>query len=60
MALGTGEGAEMWNGLGITVAWGLSISTLITLVLIPTLYAAFVSRRDRRKGRNAVKLNDEN
>lgn len=60
MALGTGEGAEMWNGLGITVAWGLSISTLITLVLIPTLYAAFVSRRDRRKGKNAVKLNDEN
>ena len=60
MAIGSGEGAEMWNGLGITVAWGLSISTLITLVLIPTLYAAFVSRRDRRKGRNAVKLNDEN
>ena len=60
MALGTGEGAEMWNGLGITVAWGLTVSTLITLVLIPTLYAAFVSRRDRRKGKNAVKLNDEN
>jgi HAE1 family hydrophobic/amphiphilic exporter-1 len=60
MAIGAGEGAEMWNGLGITVAWGLSISTLITLVLIPTLYAAFVSRRDRRKGKNAVKLNDEN
>ncbi len=60
MAIGSGEGAEMWNGLGITVAWGLSVSTLITLILIPTLYAAFVSRRDRRKGKNAVKLNDEN
>ena len=60
MAIGSGEGAEMWNGLGITVSWGLSISTLITLVLIPTLYAAFVDRRDRRKKRNAVKLNDEN
>ena len=60
MAIGSGEGAEMWNGLGITVAWGLSISTLITLVLIPTLYAAFVDRRERRHARKAVKLNDEN
>ena len=51
MALGTGEGAEMWNGLGITVAWGLTVSTLITLVLIPTLYAAFVSRRVRRNAK---------
>ena len=55
MAIGTGEGAEMWNGLGITVAWGLSISTLITLVLIPTLYASFVSRRERRQARKAMK-----
>ncbi|MBO5854627.1 MAG: efflux RND transporter permease subunit, partial [Bacteroidales bacterium] len=55
MALGTGEGAEMWNGLGITVAWGLSVSTLITLVLIPTLYAAFVSRREKRQAKKAMK-----
>ncbi len=55
MAIGTGEGAEMWNGLGITVAWGLSISTLITLVLIPTLYAAFVSRRERRQAKKATR-----
>jgi len=48
MALGNGEGAEMWNGLGVVVAWGLSVSTLITLVLIPTLYAVFISRRRRR------------
>ena len=55
MAIGTGEGAEMWNGLGITVAWGLSISTLITLVLIPTLYAAFVSRREKRQAKKAAR-----
>ncbi|MBO5956320.1 MAG: efflux RND transporter permease subunit [Bacteroidales bacterium] len=54
MAIGSGEGAEMWNGLGITVAWGLSVSTLITLILIPTLYAAFVDRRERRKARKSV------
>ena len=55
MAIGTGEGAEMWNGLGMTVAWGLTVSTLITLVLIPTLYAAFISRRERRQARRAMK-----
>jgi HAE1 family hydrophobic/amphiphilic exporter-1 len=41
LAMGRGEGAEMWNSLGMTVAWGLSFSTLITLVLIPIMYAAF-------------------
>ena len=56
MALGTGEGAEMWNGLGVVVSWGLSISTLITLVLIPTLYAIFISRRLRRQERRRAKL----
>ena len=54
MAIGTGEGAEMWNGLGITVAWGLTVSTLITLVLIPTLYAIFISRRERRAAKKQI------
>ena len=43
MAIGNGEGAELWNGLGVTVAWGLSISTLITLVLIPVIYTSFAT-----------------
>ncbi len=51
MALGRGEGSEMWNGLGTTVAWGLSISTLITLVLIPVLYCGFTEHRARRKNK---------
>lgn len=51
MALGLGEGSEMWQSMGITVAWGLSISTLVTLVLIPTLYAALEARRLRRSRR---------
>ena len=51
MALGRGEGSEMWNGLGTTVAWGLSISTLITLVLIPVLYCGLTEHRVRRKAK---------
>ncbi|MBR5834335.1 MAG: efflux RND transporter permease subunit [Bacteroidales bacterium] len=48
MAIGTGEGAEMWRSLGMVVAWGLSISTLVTLVIIPTLYASLASMQERR------------
>ena len=55
MALGRGEGSEMWRGLGITVAWGLSISTLVTLVLIPVLYCGFTEHRAKRKARRAAK-----
>ena len=49
LAVSQGEGAEMWRPLGITVCWGLTISTLITLVLIPTLYCSLSYRMERRK-----------
>lgn len=49
MAIGHGEGSEMWNSLGVTVCWGLSISTLVTLILIPTVYCAIATRQERRK-----------
>jgi HAE1 family hydrophobic/amphiphilic exporter-1 len=55
LAWGRGEGSEMWNGLGVTVAWGLSISTLITLVIIPVLYCGISERREKRKARRAAK-----
>ena len=55
MALGIGEGSEMWQSMGITVAWGLSISTLVTLVLIPTLYAALEARRIVRERKKLEK-----
>lgn len=51
MALGTGEGSEMWRGLGMTVCWGLSFSTLVTLVLIPTVYCVFATRQERKSKR---------
>ena len=55
MAIGQGEGSEMWRSLGMVVAWGLSISTLVTLVIIPTLYAAMATRQERRAARKAAK-----
>ncbi len=51
MALGRGEGSEMWRSLGMVVCWGLSISTLITLIIIPTVYCGFTEHRARRIAR---------
>ena len=51
MAVGRGEGSEMWRSLGVVVAWGLSISTLVTLVIIPTVYASLASWQERRAAR---------
>ena len=55
MAIGQGEGSEMWRSLGMVVAWGLSISTLVTLVIIPTVYASLATMQDRRAARKAAK-----
>lgn len=55
MAVGRGEGSEMWRPLGVTVCWGLSISTLITLVLIPAVYCAFCMKAEKRKQKKLSK-----
>jgi len=44
MALAWGEGAELRSPLAITVASGLFLSTLLTLVVIPAAYMAVPSR----------------
>jgi len=41
LALSRGEGSEIWQPLGITMIGGLSISTLITMLFVPTMYAVF-------------------
>lgn len=41
MAIGGGQGSEMWSPMAITVIGGLAVSTILTLVLIPTLYCIF-------------------
>ncbi len=55
MAIGIGEGSEMWQPMGVTVAFGLTISTFVTLVLIPTLYAAFTGREIKQARRRSAK-----
>ncbi len=39
MALATGEGSEIWRPMSVAVIGGVLLSTLVTLVLIPCVYA---------------------
>ena len=52
MAVGTGVGSEMWRPMGIAVIGGLAMSTLMTLLFVPTMYTIFALtgiRRTRKK-----------
>lgn len=44
LALSQGQGSESWQPLGVTMVGGLTVSTLITLLFVPTLYAIFEER----------------
>ncbi len=61
MAIDAGQGAEMWRPLAIAVIGGLTVSTILTLVLIPTLFCIFagVGIIRQRKSLKQVKLLDE-
>ncbi len=48
MAIGLGEGSESNAPMAIAVIGGLSVSTCLTLVFIPTLYAIFEKRFKRK------------
>jgi len=45
LALGIGEGAEVRSPMAITVIGGLTVSTMLTLIVIPVVYAVV----DRKK-----------
>jgi HAE1 family hydrophobic/amphiphilic exporter-1 len=47
LALSRGEGSELWQPLGVSIIGGLSLSTFVTLVLVPVLYAVFEKRRNQ-------------
>lgn len=55
LAFGTGEGSEGQAPMAVVVAFGLALSTLITLVFVPVMYTIFddwgkkISRRFSKK-----------
>ena len=44
MAVGSGQGAEMWQPMGVAVIGGLTFSTILTLLFVPVLYCSFAGR----------------
>ena len=53
MAMGIGEGSETWQPMGIAVVGGLVMSTILTLFIIPALYAMLQGRKERKALRKA-------
>ena len=66
MAIGSGQGSEMWRPMGVTVIGGLTVSTILTLVLVPVLYCMFAGtgikrqRKSLRKKRMLDEYYEEN
>ena len=51
MALSVGEGSETWRPMGVAVIGGMVFSTIITMIIVPAVYAAMdkSGSRDKKK-----------
>jgi HAE1 family hydrophobic/amphiphilic exporter-1 len=49
LAVSTGQGSELYRGLGSVILGGLAISTVFTLFIIPALLAFFIHREKGRQ-----------
>ena len=57
MAVGSGQGAEMWRPMGTAVIGGLTFSTILTLLFVPVLYCVFAGNGVKAQRRKLRKLN---
>ena len=49
LAMSTGAGSELWSPMGIAVIGGLVFSTVVTLILVPVVYAVFAKHGERNR-----------
>lgn len=49
MALSFGEGSETWRPMGVAVIGGMVFSTIITMIIVPAVYAAMDKSGSRNK-----------
>lgn len=58
MAIGLGEGSEIWQPMGISIIGGLTVSTVLTLVVMPTIYSSFhVGEIKKLRKKHAKRIN---
>lgn len=63
LALGTGEGSETWQPMGIAVIGGLTFSTMLTLIVVPVVYTVFGAgnlKKQRKHNRRLLEDIHEN
>jgi multidrug efflux pump subunit AcrB len=53
LSLALGDGAELQAGMGRAIMGGVMTSTLLTLVVVPVLYAIFETALENRRERKA-------
>jgi HAE1 family hydrophobic/amphiphilic exporter-1 len=49
LALSKGSGSELWSPMGVAVIGGLIFSTMVTLVIVPVVYAMFSKKGERNR-----------
>ena len=49
LVLATGQGSELYRGLGSVILGGLAVSTVLTLFVVPALLAFFIGREQPRE-----------
>jgi HAE1 family hydrophobic/amphiphilic exporter-1 len=49
LAMSSGAGSELWSPMGVAVIGGLVFSTMVTLILVPVVYAVFARHGERNK-----------
>ncbi len=59
LAMSHGQGAEMWKPMAVTVIGGLTVSTMLTLIVVPVIYTLFAGggvKRKHKKNKKAALL----
>ncbi len=59
LAISHSQGSEMWRPMAVTVIGGLTVSTILTLVIVPTIYTMFAAsgiKRQHRKNKKMIAL----
>ena len=56
LAISHGQGSEMWKPMAVTVIGGLSVSTILTLVVVPTMYTLFAASGVKRQHKKLKRI----
>ncbi|MDR1950633.1 MAG: efflux RND transporter permease subunit [Bacteroidales bacterium] len=58
VAIGIGEGSEIWKPMGIAIVGGMVFSTILTMIVVPVIYSMFGARRMKSERKRLAKLHE--